>query len=246
MQTIVVDCISVVDPQLASIVRNNAQLIVACPADSQHTCPTHGEMIASGKTTPLAVRVAVVDDLNTASHVRPATVKVLTAATLPKVEHLLSEDLARASSARTDNLPSVARIWTLVPEQHPSMASTLKHFKPHSVSPRAKMLDGLTIAPTVQAIVVDCIPIVYPQLTSIIRDNAETVITSFANSQGAHPAHSKMVTSGEALPFAVRVSIIHDCNSARHVWSATLQVLASVTLTKVVHLFPESRPAAVS
>jgi hypothetical protein len=108
------------------------------------------------------------------------------------------------------------------------------------------MLDGLTVAPAVQAIVVDCIPIVYPQLTSIIRDDAEPVIAGFADPQSAHPTHSKMVASGKALPFAIRVSIVHDCNSAHHVWSAAVQVLASVTLAEIVHLLSESRPTTLS
>jgi hypothetical protein len=35
MQTVVVDCISIVDPQLASIIGDNAEAVVASPSDSQ-------------------------------------------------------------------------------------------------------------------------------------------------------------------------------------------------------------------
>jgi hypothetical protein len=48
------------------------------------------------------------------------------------------------------------------------MATTLKHFHPHEMRAFAKMLDGLPIAPSVQAIIVDCVPVVDPQLASII------------------------------------------------------------------------------
>jgi hypothetical protein len=47
------------------------------------------------------------------------------------------------------------------------------------------MLGGFAIAPTMQTVVVDGISIVDPQLTSIIRDNAEAVIAGPSDFQGA-------------------------------------------------------------
>jgi len=48
------------------------------------------------------------------------------------------------------------------------MTTTLKHFNPNSIRARTKMLYCLAISPAMQAIVVDCVPIVDPQLAAII------------------------------------------------------------------------------
>jgi hypothetical protein len=50
MQAIVVNCVSVVDPQLAPIIGNNAEIIMPSSENSQAPCPTHGKVIASSKT----------------------------------------------------------------------------------------------------------------------------------------------------------------------------------------------------
>jgi hypothetical protein len=46
-----------------------------------------------------------------------------------------------------------------------------------------------------QAIVVDRVPIVNPQLAAVIRDDAEAVMASPVNSHAACPSYSEMVTS---------------------------------------------------
>jgi hypothetical protein len=50
MQAIVVDRVTIVDPQLASIVRNNAVIIPTSPEDAHATCPTRSEMITACET----------------------------------------------------------------------------------------------------------------------------------------------------------------------------------------------------
>jgi hypothetical protein len=52
---------------------------------------------------------------------------------------------------------------------------------------------SLSIAPTVQAIVVDGVAIVNPQFASIVGVNAETVMPSPENSYTASPSHSEGV-----------------------------------------------------
>ena len=159
-------------------------------------------------------------DLDFASHVWSAISQVLATATLPKVVDLLPK--TRGSGFCTHNSPSVASIGALVPEQHASMTTALKHLKPQTISPSAKMLDSLAIAPTMQAIVVNCVPIIDPQLAPIIRDDAESVMPSLSDFQGACPAHSKVITSGKAGPFPVRVAIVHHL--AMHVGPGTPQL----------------------
>jgi hypothetical protein len=48
------------------------------------------------------------------------------------------------------------------------MTTTLKHFEFHKVPSSTLMLGGLTIAPAMQAIVVDCVAIIDPQLATVI------------------------------------------------------------------------------
>jgi len=50
VQAVIVDCVLVVDPQLAAIIRDNAEMVMACPEDSQAACPTHSEVITPRKT----------------------------------------------------------------------------------------------------------------------------------------------------------------------------------------------------
>jgi hypothetical protein len=58
--------------------------------------------------------------------------------------------------------PSVCCVWTPVPEKHPGMTTMLKEFKSHHAPWSTKTPGRFAIAPTVQAIVVDHMPIVNP------------------------------------------------------------------------------------
>jgi hypothetical protein len=240
MQAVVVDCISVVDPQLAPIIRVNAELIIACPSYPQHTCPTHGKMIASGKTAPFTVRVAVVHHLDFTSHVWPTPVQVLAPPTLPEVKYLLSEASASAREG-AHNPPPVSGISASIPEQHPCMTTTLKHLNSHCMCPRTKMLYSLPIAPSMQSIVVDGVPFVDPQLAPIIGDKAEPVMTRFADSQRACPSHCEVIAPCKTAPFSVCVAVVHCLDFASHVRSATIQILAPTALAKIEDLLQETR-----
>jgi hypothetical protein len=50
VQTVIVDCVLVVNPQLAAIIGDNAEMVMSCPEDSQAACPTHSEVITSRET----------------------------------------------------------------------------------------------------------------------------------------------------------------------------------------------------
>jgi hypothetical protein len=110
-------------------------------------------------------------------HVRPATIQVLAMASLTKVERVLHKEtmpisdfmtLRCFSATCTRNNPSVSSVRTMVPEEHPSMATMFEHLEPHKMPAGSHVLSDLPIAPTVQAIVVDCITVVNPQVASII------------------------------------------------------------------------------
>jgi hypothetical protein len=121
------------------------------------------------------------------------------------------------------------------------MTTTLEHFNPDSKRPRTKMLDGLPITPAVQAIIVNRVPIVDPQLAPIIGDNAEAVMTGLADFQLACPSHCEVIAPSKTTPFSVCVAVIHHLDSASHIWSAAIQILASTALAKVKDLLQETR-----
>ena len=64
----------------------------------------------------------------------------------------------------------------MVPKEHASMPALLEHLKPHQVPATTHEPSSLTIAPAVQAIIVNCVSIVEPQFAPIIRDNTEMVM----------------------------------------------------------------------
>jgi hypothetical protein len=185
-------------------------------------------MITSGKARPSTTCVAIVNNLAPPGHVRSAAIQVRAPSTLTKVEDLLPEEavaiswamLSTTSAICTHNSPSVPSISTMIPEEHASMATMLKHLKSHQMPPSTDVPPCLAIAPAMQAIVVDCVSIVDPQLAPIIGDNAEMVMASPEDSQAPCPTHGKVIATRETRPSATCVPIVHHSSPAGHVWSA--------------------------
>ena len=97
----------------------------------------------------------------------------------------------------------------MVPEEHTSMTTALEHLKPNQTPSSANVSSGLTIAPAMQAIVVNCVSIVNPQLAPIVRVKAEMIMTCPEDSQAASPTHSEVIAPGKAGPSATCIAIIH-------------------------------------
>jgi hypothetical protein len=107
-----------------------------------------------------------------------APIEVLATTSLTEVVDILSEKTSAISgngatgaatfATCTYDSPSIASVGTSVPEQHPSMATTLKELNSHNTPSCTNTPSGHSSAPTVQAIVVNCVSIVEPQLASII------------------------------------------------------------------------------
>jgi hypothetical protein len=251
VQAIIVDCVAIVDPQLTPIIGDDAKPVMACSENSQAACPTHSKVITSFEATPFLSCVAIVHDLAPTSHVRFAASKVRAPATLTEVKCILHEDTMAISRAMatcspatcTHNGPSIAGVWTAVPEQHAGMTTTFEHLKPHKTPPGTHVPSGLSIAPTVQAIVVNCVAIVDPQLTPIIRDDAEMIMTCPEDSHAAGPTHSKVITSSKSRPLATCIAVVHHLAPASHVRPATIQVLASPTLAKIERILSKDAMA---
>merc|ERR1719265_2543864 len=131
----------------------------------------------------------------------------------------------------------------MVPEQHPSMATTFKELNSHKAPSCTNTPSRHSTAPTMQAVVVNCVTIVEPQLASIIGYKLEVVRTAPKDSQAACPPHREVIASNEARPFASCVAVVHHVFPTSHVWSPTVKVLASTTLTKIESIFPEQSSA---
>ena len=115
-------------------------------------------------------------DMAPASHVWSTTLQVFALATLAEIENVLSEEpmaicclkCGSSPATCTYNSPSVSGIRAFIPELYTSMTTTLKHFQFHKMPPSTEILCGIATTPTVQAVVVDGVPIVDPQLAAII------------------------------------------------------------------------------
>jgi hypothetical protein len=122
------------------------------------------------------------------------------------------------------------------------MTTALKHFELHMMPSGTLMLCGLPIAPTMQAIIIDRVSIVNPQLASIIGDDAESVLACPANSQAACPSHREVITTGKAAPLSACVAIVNCLDYASHVCPATVQVRTTGALPKIEGLLAPTRP----
>jgi hypothetical protein len=136
------------------------------------------------------------------------------------------------------NGPTISTVRTPVPEKHTSMTTMLEHFEPDE-TPSSNSSPSFPIAPSVQAVIVDCIPVVNPQLASIIRNDAVSVIASPEDSHTSCPTRSKVIASGKARPPSTRVPIVHCLTPTSHLGPATSQVRAPTTHTKVECIFSE-------
>jgi hypothetical protein len=115
--------------------------------------------------------------------------QICTPTTLAEVEGILHVETMAISGAISTRPPatsmysgpSISSISTPVPQQHASMPTTFKHFKPYQTPSCMKVLGGLAVSPAMQAIVVDCVSVINPQLASIIRDDTEPVMTTLVD-----------------------------------------------------------------
>jgi hypothetical protein len=231
VQAIVVNRVTIVHPQFASVVRINAEAVVARSEDSHAACPAHSKVVTATETGPVPICVAIVDHMFPALQIGSTTVQILATASLTEVECILPEEtmaindpVARAPRAMmcTHKTPSVSCIGTPVPEVDARMASTLEHFKPDETPSSTKISVGLSIAPAMQAIVVNRVAIVKPHFASIVGVNAEAVAARSEDSHAACPTHSKVVTTTETRPSAMCVAIVHHVLPTSHVGSATV------------------------
>jgi hypothetical protein len=189
-----------------------------------------------------------------ASHIWSATIQILASSTLTKVVNILPEEsmaingplngaMIDASSAH--NIPTISCIMAPIPEEHTRMSAMFEHLKPHKTPSSAHVLVCLAVAPAMQAIIVDRVPIVNPQLASIIGDNAVSVMASPENSHAGSPSHRKVVTTAKARPIASRVPVIDNMTPTSHVWPAAPQVRAPTSLAEVESILHEE-PMAIS
>jgi len=139
----------------------------------------------------------------------------------------------------TRNSPPVSSVGTMIPEEHPSMTTTLKELDSHKTPTTTNIPSGHSTAPSVCAVVVDSVSPVDPELTSIIGYQLEVVTAAPEDSQLSCPAHGKIIFRSEPFPFATCVAIVHLLFVASMFGFAPIEVPAAPSLTKVVDVFPE-------
>jgi hypothetical protein len=69
MQAVIIHRVSIVNPELAAIIRDNAEPVMARPVNSQAACPTHSKVVTSREAGPFGTSVAVIHNLTPTSHV---------------------------------------------------------------------------------------------------------------------------------------------------------------------------------
>ena len=149
-----------------------------------------------------------------------APIEVLAAPSLTKVIDVLPEKSSPICGAsatittatfatRTNNNPTVSSVRAMIPEEHPSMTTTLEEFKSHKTPPTTNIPSGHSSAPAMQPIVVNGVAIVDPQLASIIRNELEMVTAAPEDSQATSPTYCKVIATSEARPSATCVPIVH-------------------------------------
>jgi hypothetical protein len=184
VQAIIVDRVPIIYPQLASIIRNNAEAVIAKPVECHTRCPSCSKVVTSRKTRPPAASVSVVHGVTPTSHVW-ATPQVRTTTAHSEIEGILPEQTSAISNAWdtwwvpaacTHDVPSISSVTSPVPEKHAGMTTMLEHLQAHKLPSPSEISGSLTIAPAMQAIVVDSVPTVNPQLASIIGNDAEAVM----------------------------------------------------------------------
>jgi hypothetical protein len=167
MQAIIVDRVSIINPQLASIIGDDTETVMA-PLEKTHAgCPASGKVVMTSPTWPSPSCVPVVNNMAPASHVWPSPIQVWTPSTHAEVKRVLPEEATPVSSSKvtttpalcTDDHPSISGVRTTVPEEHTSMTAVFKHFKPDHAPP-TKMSGSFSVTPTVTTIVVNRVPIV--------------------------------------------------------------------------------------
>jgi hypothetical protein len=182
MQAIIVDRVTVANPQLASIIRDDAESIIPRSEKSHTTSPTSGKVITSRKMRPSSICVPVVHYTSPTSHVRPSATQTRASTTLAEVERIQpvntitihSAVATKAFGARDS--PSISCVGSTVPKQHTSRTTTFEKFHSHNMPPTVKTSARLPIAPTMQTIVVNSVPIVDPQFATIIRYDSELIL----------------------------------------------------------------------
>jgi len=119
------------------------------------------------------------------------------------------------------------------------MTTLLEHLQSYQVPSTTNMPSNLFIAPAMQAIIVNCVSVVNPQLAPIVGDQLEVIMARSKDSQAASPAHCEVIPAAIARPIAACVTIVHIVLPASKVRSATVQVLTTTSLTKVEGIFHE-------
>jgi len=134
--------------------------------------------------------------------------------------------------------PAVPGVRTMVSELHASMATMFEHLRPNH-RPASYVPASLPTAPAMEAVVVDGVPAVDPQLGSIVGADPEPVPAPAEDANTASPAHSEVVGTSESRPAAICVAVVDVVFPPLHVRPPISKMWQPAALTEIVGILPE-------
>merc|ERR1719478_1151843 len=149
-------------------------------------------------------------------HVRPPVSKMWHPAALAEIERILPEQAMTVSgfvcadpaAPGAQDVPAIGGVRATIAQHDPSMATMfeVRHLDHDPSCPDVPR--GFAIAPAVEPIIVDGVPIVDPQLGSVIGNEREPVMACPEDAATAGPAHSEVVATMESRPGAASVAVV--------------------------------------
>merc|ERR1719183_1939191 len=105
------------------------------------------------------------------------------------------------------------------------MTTTFEHLRPHQPPATVHEPATLPTAPAMEAVVVDGVPVVDPQLGTIVGADHKRVPAPVVDANTASPAHGEVVGTFESRPFATCVAVVDVVSPPRHLRPPAMKIL---------------------
>merc|ERR1712054_360841 len=222
---------------------------MACAEEPDTAGPFHSKVVGTSESRPAVTCVAVVDVVLPPPHVRPPVGKVWHPAALAEIVHVLHEQAMAVCvsvapvATGIQHSPVVASVRALITQQDASMATMFEELHPEQAPSCMNVPRGFAIPPAVAPIIVDGVPVVDPQLGTVIGNEREPVTASAVEPDTAGPAHSKVVGTRESRPPATCVAVVDVVPPPRHVRPPVGKMWHTAALTEIEGILPEQAMA---
>merc|ERR1711881_610899 len=137
---------------------------------------------------------------------------------------------ALVSATGVHRIPAIAGVRATITEQAPSMATFLEELNPEIAVSSPHPHRGFAIPPAVEPTIVDRVPVVDPQLGSVIGNEREPVNACSVEADTGSPAHSEVGGTTESRPAATCVAVVDYAPPPRHLGPPVEKILAMAAL----------------